>query len=87
MITAISMICSVIWLEVESHTVRLLRPSSDDGMMNGNIEKPAVRITPTIIRPVVIKALFSKRELASSNASTPPTTPITGAATIHGYVE
>ena len=83
-ITANSMICSVMRLEVESHTVRLLRPSSEEGMMNGNIEKPAVRITPMIISEVDRNALFSKRERASSVASTPPSRPASGAATIHG---
>ena len=72
------------WLDVESHTVRLLRGSSDDGMMNGNIEKPAVRITPVIIRPVQKNAVFSCFEPASSNAIRPPAIATTGAAIIHG---
>ncbi len=72
------------WLEVESQTVRLLRGSSEDGMMKGNIEKPAVRITPMISRLVDRKALFSKREQASSAASTPPTKAMAGAIVIQG---
>src|SRR5881392_4460584 len=41
------MICNVRQLDTESQAVRLLFGTDDDGMTNGNIEKPAVRITPT----------------------------------------
>jgi hypothetical protein len=36
-----NMIASVRWLEVASHTVRLLAGEVEEGMMNGNSEKPA----------------------------------------------
>ena len=82
--TATSMISSVSRLDVESQTVRLLFASEEDGMMNGNIEKPAVRMMPAIMTPVAMKAVFSKRERATTNAARPPAKPIAGAIAIHG---
>lgn len=50
MIIVNSIICSVMWFDVEFYMVRLLCGLSDDGMMNGNIEKLVVRIMLMIIR-------------------------------------
>ena len=41
-----NMIDRVRWLDTLSHTVRLELKSLDDGMTKGNIDAPAVPITP-----------------------------------------
>ena len=46
MTAATSMINSVAWLDEASQTVRLLRGSSEDGSMKGNMLTPAVATTP-----------------------------------------
>ena len=46
MTTTQNMSCSVSLLDTASHAVKLLTGFVDDGITNGNIEKPAVRITP-----------------------------------------
>jgi hypothetical protein len=52
------MIYNVIWLDTTSHIVRLLRGSELDGMMNGNIAMPAVKITPASITELALKAVM-----------------------------
>lgn len=54
------MIDNVKWLDVASHTVRLLAGLELDGMMNGNIDKPAVRITPAMASPLATNAISGR---------------------------
>ena len=44
---ATSMMKSVSWLDDASHTVRLAPGSSEDGRMNGNIDRPTVEMMPS----------------------------------------
>src|SRR5436309_3390831 len=60
------MICSVRQLDTESQAVRLLFGTDDDGMTNGNIEKPTVRITPTTATALASKARLDRRRLAKT---------------------
>lgn len=53
---ATNMIPRVKWLETLSQTVRLDPKSVEDGMMNGNIDTPAVPITPTIAKDDAMNA-------------------------------
>ena len=78
--TAISMICSVIRLEVESHTVRLLRSSSDDGMMNGNSANPAVNTTPATAMQDNTKATTARRSADAMRAIIVPPNAASGRA-------
>ena len=58
----INITLSVIWLDVASQTVKLASGIVMLGIRNGNIEKPAVKITPAI------------NSAAESNASDPTVT-------------
>ena len=67
-----------------SQTVRLLPGAVAEGMTNGNIEKPAVRMMPAIISPVTTNVHAYARLVASSAASSAHRQATTGAAIIHG---
>ena len=55
------MICSVRRLDTASHAVRLLDGWLADGMMNGNIDPPAVRMIPTTASPLATSVRSGKR--------------------------
>ena len=78
------MICSVRQLDTESQAVRLLFGTDDDGMTNGNIEKPTVRITPTTATALASKARLDRRRLAKTMTPKAPVKAPTGAASVHG---
>ena len=48
MSVAQNMMPSVRWLETASHTVRLAPGTVEEGITKGNIDTPAVPITPTM---------------------------------------
>src|SRR5512142_3018669 len=81
-ITTQNMMASVRWLDTASHTVRLERGSIDEGITNGNIANPAVKITPAIARLLDANASHGRFE----NAITPraPAKAAIGASVIHG---
>jgi hypothetical protein len=78
------MICSVRWLDTASHAVRLLAGWLTDGMMNGNIDRPAVRMTPTTARALAASVTSGMRAAAVANTPSAPTNPAIGAAIIQG---
>ncbi len=78
------MMPNVFWLETASHTVRLLTGFVLDGMMNGNMENPAVRMMPAIAALLKTKAVFSFLALELSNANAIPAKPAIGASNIQG---
>ena len=51
-----NMIFNVIRLELASHTVRELFMAELDGIMKGNIDTPAVKITEVNVKELLIKA-------------------------------
>lgn len=81
---ATSMMPSVLWLDAASHNVRLLFASVEEGMTNGNMEKPAVRIIPAIALLLKINAKRSYLDFAADNANAIPPNPSIGASIIHG---
>ena len=70
--------------EVASQTVRLCAGFRLDGMMNGNMLKPAVRIMPAMVKEDVTKAKAPCPNLASNEVNNAITTPNTGATIIQG---
>ena len=72
------MIPNVRWLDVLSQTVRLDRGSTEDGMINGNMETPAVPMMPLINRPEATNAKSVRPELAKPMADMPEINPIEG---------
>ena len=58
-IVTINIIPKVFLLETASHIVKLLTGLVLEGMMNGNIENPAVRMMPAIAVLLLTKAVFS----------------------------
>ncbi len=77
---------SVIWLDVASHTVRLASGMVILGIKNGNIEKPAVKITPVINSALDTNAIPAFPFLEKNAQARPATTPNTGAITMKGYL-
>ena len=75
-----SMMPSVKWLDTLSHTVRLAPGMVLEGMMNGNIDAPAVPMTPTSDRAEQINASSVRRKRSCTIASSAPITPMTGSA-------
>ncbi|MNX76260.1 hypothetical protein D3C86_1077630 [compost metagenome] len=57
----------------------------DEGMMNGNSEKPTVRITPVIDAADDRNASMFARTVSSRAASKAPATPSAGAIHINGH--
>lgn len=74
----------VFLLETASHIVKLLTGSVAEGITNGNIENPAVKITPAIDKLLPIKAKPSFLNFAFRRANIIPKNPINGAAIIQG---
>ena len=64
-----NMMPSVRWLDTLSQTVKLAAGMELDGMMNGNMDAPAVPITPTNARDEAKKALKVKRRRSSTAVS------------------
>ncbi len=79
-----NMISSVNRLDAESQSVRLLRGSSDDGMTNGNIAQPAVRMIPVTCSPVAMNVGTPLRRPAVMHASRPATMATSGASKVSG---
>src|SRR5436190_23639691 len=80
-----NMIGSVRRLDTASHAVRLLDGWLADGMMNGNIDPPAVRMIPTTASPLAASVRSGKRaDDVASTPNAPANAPI-GAASIHRY--
>ena len=79
--TTQNMICSVRCEDTASQAVRLTRGSSEEGMTNGNIEKPAVRMIPATDKPLARNAVPPR----STSASTAPASPAAGASHIQGW--
>lgn len=77
---------SVIWLDVASHTVKLASGMVMLGIKNGNIEKPAVKITPAINSALDTNAMPALPFLEKSAQARPAIIPSTGAAIIRGYL-
>lgn len=80
-----NMIFNVSSLDVASHSVRLLLMSVEEGITNGNIEKPAVSMMPDIDKLLPIKAMPERSDLAEMNAIIAPKKPNKGAINIHEY--
>src|SRR5258706_5549667 len=81
---AINMIISVRWLETASHAVRLLAGCDEEGIRNGNIEKPAVSMTPVTLQPVATKAGTVRSDVASHAPIAAAPIPTAGARIVHG---
>src|SRR4030095_10300445 len=79
------MICSVRWLDTESHTVRLLFGSADDGITNGKSANPAVSTTPATASDDRTKAGAAWPLDEAKSATSAPPMPAMGATIVHGY--
>ena len=75
-----NMMASVRWLDTLSHTVRLACGMLDDGMTNGNMEAPAVPMTPARTSALAMKARPVRRQASSSAGGTRPHRPAPAAA-------
>src|SRR5512142_728516 len=84
MTTTQNMIASVPWLDTASHTVRLDRGSLDEGMTNGNIAKPAVRITPALTMLLAMNAAPARPSLEKAITASASRNDATGASIIQG---
>src|SRR5471032_1820885 len=80
-----SMMNKVMWLDEESHTVRLARGSIDDGKMKGNMVAPTLRMMLAILTALASRAGTSRRARWKANASNGAARPSTGAVQIHGW--
>ena len=78
------MMPKVFLLETASHMVKLLTGSVLEGIINGNIEKPAVKIIPAIAMLLNKNALRSFLNLAFNRDKAIPAKPAVGANIIHG---
>lgn len=74
------------WLDVASHTVRLASGMVMLGIKNGNIENPAVKITPAINKALDTNAIPGLPFLEKKAQANPPKIPSTGAIIIRGYL-
>ena len=79
------MMPSVKWLDTLSHTVRLADGMVLDGMMKGNMEPPAVPMTPNKASAEHIKAVNVRRKRNCKTASKAPSTPRTGSTHNSGW--
>ena len=75
------------WLETLSQTKRLDFGSVEEGIMNGNIETPAVPIIPAIIKEVKIKPTPGRLIFPKRIATNPATKPSAGTAILIGMIE
>src|SRR5690349_18638261 len=82
--TTQNMSSRVRWLDTASHTVRLEAACVDDGMMNGNIAKPAVKITPAFANALRTKDSRGGPLRASAATPSAPPNASPGASHIHG---
>ncbi len=71
-------------LDVESHNVKLWLGLTLDGMMNGKIEKPAVKMMQALVRLELAKASASHFNLALTSANSGMSTLPIGANHIQG---
>ena len=82
--TAMNIRFNVRWLEVASKAVRLLLGTVLDGIMNGNIDNVAVRMTPAKAALLNINAIPGRLAREMINVSIPPAMARIGANIIHG---
>ena len=75
-----NMMPSVRWLETLSHTVRLAAGMELDGMTKGNIDAPAVPITPSTANEEATKALSVQRRRSNKALSSAPPMPSAGSS-------
>ena len=75
---------SVQYDEALSHTVRLEAGSEDDGIMNGNIDTPAVAIIPKMPNDEPINASTGLRRYANAMADMPPINASPGIISVSG---
>ena len=86
-IAAQNITANVRWLETLSQTKRLDFGSVDEGIMNGNIETPAVPIIPAIIKEVKTKPAPDLFIFASKIAIRPAAKPSAGTAILIGSAD
>src|SRR5512147_1854934 len=79
-----SMMPSVSRLDTASYSVRLWFGCVDDGTMNGNSAKPAVRMTPVTAAPLATNAVLLQPMRAQNAASTAPANTAIGASHVDG---
>ena len=82
---ATSMTLRVFCDEVASQMVRLCAGFRLDGMMKGNMAKPAVHRVPVMARLEPRKAQAPRLPLAAARARVPPRMPVSGASLVSGY--
>ena len=79
-----NIIFRVISLDVASHTVKLAIGIVVLGIRNGNIENPAVKITPAIMAELDTNAHPARPAFEKAAHARPPAIPSTGAIIIQG---
>src|SRR3954462_11609353 len=77
-----NMICNVLRLDTASHAVRLLSGTDDDGMMNGNMERPAVRITPATTMALATRVRVQRRRPTKTTTPNAPMNVASGAPSV-----
>lgn len=82
---ATSIIPRVRWLETLSQTVRLDPKSVEEGMMNGNIDTPAVPMTPIIVIEDAMKPSKVFPRLTNNIAVGAMTYTSSGSNVVRGY--
>ena len=75
---------NVKWLDVASHTVKLASGMVALGIKNGNIEIPAVKMTPAINNALLTNAIPAFPLLEKNAQANPATIPKTGAIMVRG---
>ena len=84
MTTTQNMMLSVLWLDTASQIVRLLLGASEEGMMNGNKEAPAVRMMPVTLKPLDRNAAIALLAVLNTTHSKAPATAMIGKAQMAG---
>src|SRR5471032_371634 len=82
--TTQNMMAKLLWLATASHAVRLLDGASDDGITNGNIDAPAVRMIPATVRPLARNAGSVQRRALQTITSSAPAKSAMGSARSSG---
>lgn len=76
---------NVKWLEVASHTVKLASGMVVLGIKKGNIEMPAVKMTPAINNALLTNAIPAFPLFEKNAQAKPATIPKIGAIIVNGY--
>ena len=79
------MMFKVMWLETLSQTVKLADGTELEGMTNGNIDAPAVPITPNRANDDATKAHKVRPRESNIAAAAAPNTPKAGKSHIRGW--